>query len=144
MHDKSDDVSAGRPDWHAYLSGQLRDVGVPEVRGFRWWEGDHFEHFAVGPAYGLLGCGTSLVVVCMRGGQGMTNTRCLRELLYSCEGTGKSGLVRGGIHPLVCRGRLNVLLHRVGFISTHGLVPVVRGEVLLVRAGAPVMGCTIG
>ena len=54
MHDKGDNVSAGRPDWHAYLRGQLRDVGVPEVRLFRWWEGDHFEHFTVGPAYGHL------------------------------------------------------------------------------------------
>lgn len=54
MHDEPDDVSASRPDWHAQLSGQLRNVGVPEVGRVRWWESDRFEHVAVGPAYGLL------------------------------------------------------------------------------------------
>lgn len=75
----------------------------------------------------------------------MTDTRWWHELPWSCEWIGKFGLIRGGVHLLVRRGRLNVfLLHSVVVVDAYDHVPVAHGEVLLVGTGAPGMGCAIG
>lgn len=54
MQDKCNDVSARGPAWHAQISCQLRNFGVPKVQAFRWRERDDLKYLAVGPACGSL------------------------------------------------------------------------------------------
>jgi hypothetical protein len=50
VQDKGNYVFARGPDWHAQISCQLRDFGVPEVHAFRWRERDNLKYLTVGPA----------------------------------------------------------------------------------------------